>query len=136
MRNFGFQKCAKNEMAQNETQNNEKDEFADRINSQSDEIEKIQARTFTKALNSAAVKDQPIDNLFEDLRDGKRLLKIVNFFTTSKLVSYWKIVQYDGEKGQTRSKSVNASFMLSQFFYLFYEYFSTSTVDFLALFFF
>lgn len=116
MRNFGFQKCAKNEMAQNE-QNNEKDEFADRINSQSDEIEKIQARTFTKALNAAAVKDQPIDNLFEDLRDGKRLLKIVNFFTTSKLVSYWKI-QYDGGKGQTRSKSVIASFMRSRFLFV------------------
>ena len=91
MRNFGFQKiCANDEnpdMAQQEN-NNEKDEFANRIRSEADEAERIQARTFTKALNSAAIKDEPIGNLFEDLRDGKRLLKIVNFFTTSKLVIY------------------------------------------------
>ena len=73
--------------AQQEKNNDAKDEFADRIRSEADEIEKIQARTFTKALNSAALKEAPVEELFKDLRDGKRLLKIVNFFTTSKLVS-------------------------------------------------
>lgn len=93
MRNFGFQKiCAddKEQMsfAQQEKISDEKDDFADRIKTEADEIEKIQARTFTKALNSAALKDEPVEELFKDLRDGKRLLKIVNFFTTSKLVSF------------------------------------------------
>jgi hypothetical protein len=74
--------------------NEQRDDLNYRIKSQSDEIKKIQARTFTKALNSAALTEQPIGNFFEDLRDGKRLLKIVNFYTLSERVSYWKIILY------------------------------------------
>ena len=46
-----------------------------------DNTSRVQAKTFTNALNIVLPEPDKIVNLFEDLRDGRLLLKIVEYFT-------------------------------------------------------
>lgn len=52
--------------------------------------EKVQAKTFKKALNGY-LGDLPIIELFNDLRDGKRLLFIIKQFCDSNPLVQYKI---------------------------------------------
>ena len=62
------------------------DVFVDKIQREADQLQRIQAKTFTKALNALKITSTPIQDIFHDLRDGKRLLDIVGHFLGLSLV--------------------------------------------------
>ncbi|XP_076838749.1 dystrophin isoform X3 [Brachyhypopomus gauderio] len=76
------------------------DEFGEIIKTRSDEREDIQKKTFTKWINSQFAKAgrPPIDDLFTDLRDGRRLLELLENLAGHELVK---------ERGFTRVHSLN-----------------------------
>ncbi|XP_047659645.1 dystrophin isoform X2 [Tachysurus fulvidraco] len=76
------------------------DEFGEIIKTRSDEREDIQKKTFTKWINSQFAKagKPPIDDLFTDLCDGRRLLELLECLTGHELVK---------ERGFTRVHSLN-----------------------------
>lgn len=57
--------------------------------SDSDERQDVQQKTFTKWINHHLTKGkyEPIKNLFEDLRDGHKLLALLEVLTNKKYVS-------------------------------------------------
>ena len=67
----------------------ESDVFVDKIQREAGQLQRIQAKTFTKALNALKILTEPISNIFEDLKDGKRLLSIVGHFVDLSLVSFF-----------------------------------------------
>ncbi|XP_058236880.1 dystrophin isoform X2 [Hemibagrus wyckioides] len=76
------------------------DEFGEIIKTRSDERDDIQKKTFTKWINSQFVKagKPPINDLFTDLCDGRRLLELLECLTGHELVK---------ERGFTRVHSLN-----------------------------
>ncbi|XP_022530476.2 dystrophin isoform X3 [Astyanax mexicanus] len=76
------------------------DEFGEIIKSRSDEREDIQKKTFTKWINLQFAKAgrPPIDDLFTDLCDGRRLLELLESLAGHELVK---------ERGFTRVHSLN-----------------------------
>ncbi|XP_061483366.1 dystrophin isoform X4 [Rhineura floridana] len=76
------------------------DEFSDIIKSRSDEREDVQKKTFTKWVNAQFAKfgRHPIEDLFNDFQDGRRLLELLEGFTGQKLGK---------EKGSTRVHALN-----------------------------
>ncbi|XP_075056397.1 dystrophin isoform X4 [Mixophyes fleayi] len=76
------------------------DEFHDIIKNRSDEREGVQRKTFTKWINAQFAKfgKYPIEDLFTDLQDGRRLLDLLEGLTGQKLVK---------EKGSTRVHALN-----------------------------
>lgn len=54
-----------------------------------DERQDVQKKTFTKWINSQLLKTScaPVDDLFHDLRDGHKLLSLLEVLTTNKYVS-------------------------------------------------
>ncbi|XP_077338684.1 dystrophin isoform X2 [Lithobates pipiens] len=76
------------------------DEFNDIIKNRSDEREDVQRKTFTKWVNAQFAKfgKPPIEDLFNDLQDGRRLLDLLEGLTGQKLVK---------EKGSTRVHALN-----------------------------
>ncbi|XP_068124423.1 dystrophin isoform X5 [Hyperolius riggenbachi] len=76
------------------------DEFNDMIKNRSDEREDVQRKTFTKWINAQFAKfgKPPIEDLFSDLQDGRRLLDLLEGLTGQKLVK---------EKGSTRVHAFN-----------------------------
>ncbi|XP_017313017.1 dystrophin isoform X2 [Ictalurus punctatus] len=76
------------------------DEFGEIIKTRSDEREDIQKKTFTKWINSQFAKAgrPPINDLFTDLCDGRRLLELLEGLTGHELVK---------ERGFTRVHSLN-----------------------------
>ncbi|XP_035390530.1 dystrophin isoform X1 [Electrophorus electricus] len=76
------------------------DDFGEIIKSRSDEREDIQKKTFTKWINSQFAKAErvPIDDLFTDLCDGRRLLELLEGLAGHELVK---------ERGFTRVHSLN-----------------------------
>ncbi|XP_063809549.1 dystrophin isoform X8 [Pseudophryne corroboree] len=76
------------------------DEYNDIIKNRSDEREDVQRKTFTKWINAQLAKfgKNPIEDLFTDLQDGRRLLDLLEVLTGQKLVK---------EKGSTRVHALN-----------------------------
>ncbi|XP_042314821.1 dystrophin isoform X10 [Sceloporus undulatus] len=76
------------------------DEFNDIIKSRSDEREDVQKKTFTKWVNAQFAKfgTYPIEDLFNDFQDGRRLLELLEGLTGQKLGK---------EKGSTRVHALN-----------------------------
>ncbi|XP_064353936.1 dystrophin isoform X9 [Dromaius novaehollandiae] len=76
------------------------DEFGDIIRSRSDEREDVQKKTFTKWINAQFAKfgRRYIEDLFNDFRDGRRLLELLECLTGQKLAK---------EKGSTRVHALN-----------------------------
>ncbi|KAM9567425.1 dystrophin isoform 9-T9 [Guaruba guarouba] len=76
------------------------DEFRDVIRCRSDEREDVQKKTFTKWINAQFAKfgRRYIEDLFNDFRDGRRLLELLECFTGQKLAK---------EKGSTRVHALN-----------------------------
>ncbi|XP_075121172.1 dystrophin isoform X11 [Leptodactylus fuscus] len=76
------------------------DEFNDMIKNRSDEREDVQRKTFTKWINAQFAKfgKPPIEDLFSELQDGRRLLDLLEGLTGQKLVK---------EKGSTRVHALN-----------------------------
>ncbi|XP_065483097.1 dystrophin isoform X10 [Caloenas nicobarica] len=76
------------------------DEFRDIIRSRSDEREDVQKKTFTKWINAQFSKfgRRYIEDLFNDFRDGRRLLELLECLTGQKLAK---------EKGSTRVHALN-----------------------------
>ncbi|XP_063072868.1 dystrophin isoform X2 [Engraulis encrasicolus] len=76
------------------------DEFGDIIKTRTDEREDVQKKTFSKWINSQFSKagKAPIEDLFTDLCDGRRLLELLEGLTKHELVK---------EKGFTRVHSLN-----------------------------
>ncbi|XP_016129904.1 dystrophin-like [Sinocyclocheilus grahami] len=76
------------------------DEFGEIIKTRSDEREDVQKKTFTKWINSQFAKTRrpPIDDLFTDLCDGRRLLELLEGLVGHELVK---------ERGFTRVHSLN-----------------------------
>ncbi|XP_069641000.1 dystrophin isoform X14 [Haliaeetus albicilla] len=76
------------------------DEFRDIIRSRSDEREDVQKKTFTKWINAQFAKfgRRYIEDLFNDFRDGRRLLELLECLTGQKLAK---------EKGSTRVHALN-----------------------------
>jgi len=62
--------------------------------SYTDEREEIQKKTFTKWLNARLTSHgaQPISELFDDLRDGSLLLRLLEILTGIPLVSHSHIL--------------------------------------------
>lgn len=56
---------------------------------QTDERQDVQKKTFTKWINSQLSKTQTplVTDLFEDLRDGHKLLSVLEILTNKKYVS-------------------------------------------------
>ncbi|XP_028324112.1 dystrophin isoform X3 [Gouania willdenowi] len=77
------------------------DEFGEIIKCRSDEREDVQKKTFTKWVNSQLVKTgkPPVDDLFSDLCDGRRLLELLEGLARRESVRL--------EKGFTRVHSLN-----------------------------
>ncbi|XP_054864358.1 dystrophin isoform X3 [Amphiprion ocellaris] len=77
------------------------DEFGEIIKCRSDEREDVQKKTFTKWVNSQLAKTgkPPVDDLFADLCDGRRLLELLEGLTGHELVRL--------ERGFTRVHSLN-----------------------------
>ncbi|KAM6893658.1 dystrophin [Xenentodon cancila] len=77
------------------------DEFGEIIKCRSDEREDVQKKTFTKWVNSHLAKTgkPPVEDLFSDLCDGRRLLELLEGLTGHGLVRL--------EKGFTRVHSLN-----------------------------
>uniref|UniRef100_A0A9J8BD43 Dystrophin n=1 Tax=Cyprinus carpio carpio TaxID=630221 RepID=A0A9J8BD43_CYPCA len=76
------------------------DEFGEIIKTRSDEREDVQKKTFTKWINSQFAKTgrPPIDDLFTDLCDGRRLLELLEGLVGHEIVK---------ERGFTRVHSLN-----------------------------
>ncbi|XP_064906036.1 dystrophin isoform X13 [Columba livia] len=76
------------------------DEFRDIIRSRSDEREDVQKKTFTKWINAQFAKfgRRYVEDLFNDFRDGRRLLELLECLTGQKLAK---------EKGSTRVHALN-----------------------------
>ncbi|XP_062866503.1 dystrophin isoform X2 [Trichomycterus rosablanca] len=76
------------------------DEFGEIIKTRSDEREDVQKKTFTKWINSQFAKAgrPPINDLFTDLCDGRRLLELLEGLTGRELLK---------ERGFTRVHSLN-----------------------------
>ncbi|XP_066434053.1 dystrophin isoform X1 [Eleutherodactylus coqui] len=76
------------------------DEFNDMIKNRSDEREDVQRKTFTKWINAQFAKfgKHPIEDLFSELQDGRRLLDLLEGLTGQKVVK---------EKGSTRVHALN-----------------------------
>nr|XP_034970275.1 dystrophin isoform X9 [Zootoca vivipara] len=76
------------------------DEFNDIIKSRSDEREDVQKKTFTKWVNAQFAKfgTYPIEDLFNDFQDGRRLLELLEGLTGQKLSK---------ERGSTRVHALN-----------------------------
>ncbi|KAK7166628.1 hypothetical protein R3I93_006395 [Phoxinus phoxinus] len=76
------------------------DEFGEIIKTRSDEREDVQKKTFTKWINSQFAKTRrpPVDDLFTDLCDGRRLLELLEGLVGHELVK---------ERGFTRVHSLN-----------------------------
>ncbi|XP_051284309.1 dystrophin isoform X4 [Dicentrarchus labrax] len=77
------------------------DEFGEIIKCRSDEREDVQKKTFTKWVNSQLAKTgkPPVDDLFSDLCDGRRLLELLQGLSGHDLVRL--------ERGFTRVHSLN-----------------------------
>ncbi|XP_033837659.2 dystrophin isoform X13 [Periophthalmus magnuspinnatus] len=77
------------------------DEFGEIIKCRSDEREDVQKKTFTKWVNSQLVKTgkKPVDDLFSDLCDGRKLLELLEGLAGHELVRL--------ERGFTRVHSLN-----------------------------
>ncbi|XP_038572120.1 dystrophin isoform X2 [Micropterus salmoides] len=77
------------------------DEFGEIIKCRSDEREDVQKKTFTKWVNSQLAKTgkPPVEDLFSDLCDGRRLLELLEGLTGHALVRL--------ERGFTRVHSLN-----------------------------
>ncbi|XP_019211129.2 utrophin [Oreochromis niloticus] len=77
------------------------DEFGEIIKCRSDEREDVQKKTFTKWVNSQLAKTgkPPVEDLFSDLCDGRRLLELLEGLTGHELVKL--------ERGFTRVHSLN-----------------------------
>ncbi|XP_055363081.1 dystrophin isoform X4 [Betta splendens] len=77
------------------------DEFGEIIKCRSDEREDVQKKTFTKWVNSQLAKTgkPPVEDLFADLCDGRRLLELLEGLTGHELVRL--------ERGFTRVHSLN-----------------------------
>ncbi|KAM9836007.1 dystrophin-like [Aulostomus maculatus] len=77
------------------------DEFGEIIKCRSDEREDVQKKTFTKWVNSQLAKTgkPPLEDLFSDLCDGRRLLELLEGLAGHELVRL--------EKGFTRVHSLN-----------------------------
>ncbi|XP_026157166.1 dystrophin isoform X2 [Mastacembelus armatus] len=77
------------------------DEFGEIIKCRSDEREDVQKKTFTKWVNSQLAKTgkPPVEDLFSDLCDGRRLLELLEGLTGHELVRL--------ERGFTRVHSLN-----------------------------
>ncbi|CAN9498333.1 unnamed protein product [Ophioblennius macclurei] len=77
------------------------DEFGEIIKCRSDEREDVQKKTFTKWVNSQLGKTgkPPVEDLFSDLCDGRRLLELLEGLSGHELVKL--------EKGFTRVHSLN-----------------------------
>ncbi|XP_047432918.1 dystrophin isoform X3 [Mugil cephalus] len=77
------------------------DEFGEIIKCRSDEREDVQKKTFTKWVNSQLAKTgkPPVEDLFSDLCDGRRLLELLEGLTGHALVRL--------ERGITRVHSLN-----------------------------
>ncbi|KAM3585392.1 uncharacterized protein V6R79_016686 [Siganus canaliculatus] len=77
------------------------DEFGEIIKCRSDEREDVQKKTFTKWVNSQLAKTRkpPVEDLFSDLCDGRRLLELLEGLAGHELVRL--------ERGLTRVHSLN-----------------------------
>ncbi|XP_028281420.1 dystrophin isoform X2 [Parambassis ranga] len=77
------------------------DEFGEIIKCRSDEREDVQKKTFTKWVNSQLAKTgkPPVEDLFADLCDGRRLLELLEGLTGHELVRL--------ERGFTHVHSLN-----------------------------
>ncbi|XP_061910041.1 dystrophin isoform X1 [Entelurus aequoreus] len=77
------------------------DEFGEIIKCRSDEREDVQKKTFTKWVNSQLSKTgkPPVEDLFSDLCDGRRLLELLQGLAGHELVRL--------EKGSSRVHSLN-----------------------------
>ncbi|XP_039997801.1 dystrophin [Xiphias gladius] len=77
------------------------DEFGEIIKCRSDEREDVQKKTFTKWVNSQLTKTgkSPVEDLFSDLCDGRRLLELLQGLAGHELVRL--------ERGVTRVHSLN-----------------------------
>ncbi|XP_044044302.1 dystrophin isoform X13 [Siniperca chuatsi] len=77
------------------------DEFGEIIKCRSDEREDVQKKTFTKWVNSQLAKTgkPPVEDLFSDLCDGRRLLELLEGLAGHELVRL--------ERGFTRVHSLN-----------------------------
>ncbi|XP_040028637.2 dystrophin isoform X7 [Gasterosteus aculeatus] len=77
------------------------DEFGEIIKCRSDEREDVQKKTFTKWVNSQLAKTGklPVEDLFSDLCDGRRLLELLEGLAGRELVRL--------ERGFTRVHSLN-----------------------------
>ncbi|XP_077439439.1 dystrophin isoform X3 [Vanacampus margaritifer] len=77
------------------------DEFGEIIKCRSDEREDVQKKTFTKWVNSQLSKTgrPPVEDLFSDLCDGRRLLELLQGLVGNELVRL--------EKGTSRVHSLN-----------------------------
>ncbi|XP_061641328.1 dystrophin isoform X3 [Phyllopteryx taeniolatus] len=77
------------------------DEFGEIIKSRSDEREDVQKKTFTKWVNSQLSKTgkPPVEDLFSDLCDGRRLLELLQGLVGNEQVRL--------EKGTSRVHSLN-----------------------------
>ncbi|XP_034072729.1 dystrophin isoform X5 [Gymnodraco acuticeps] len=77
------------------------DEFGEIIKCRSDEREVVQKKTFTKWVNSQLSKTgkPPVENLFSDLCDGRRLLELLEGLSGHELVRL--------ERGFSRVHSLN-----------------------------
>ncbi|XP_056882091.1 dystrophin isoform X5 [Takifugu flavidus] len=77
------------------------DEFGEIIKCRSDEREDVQKKTFTKWVNSQLTKTgkPPVEDLFSDLCDGRRLLQLLEGLVGHQLVRL--------ERGLTRVHSLN-----------------------------
>ncbi|XP_071545209.1 dystrophin-like isoform X16 [Panulirus ornatus] len=78
----------------------EADPYVQRIHEVKDEREDVQKKTFAKWINSQLVKGQhpPVTDLFYDLRDGTRLLALLEVLTSKT---------YKREKGRMRVHHLN-----------------------------
>ncbi|XP_016347333.1 utrophin-like [Sinocyclocheilus anshuiensis] len=85
---------------QNQWEEGFEDEFGEIIKTRSDEREDVQKKTFTKWINSQFAKTRrpPIDDLFTDLCDGRRLLELLEGLVGHEIVK---------ERGFTRVHSLN-----------------------------
>ncbi|XP_016387170.1 dystrophin-like [Sinocyclocheilus rhinocerous] len=85
---------------QNQWEEGFEDEFGEIIKTRSDEREDVQKKTFTKWINSQFAKTRrpPIDDLFIDLCDGRRLLELLEGLVGHEIVK---------ERGFTRVHSLN-----------------------------
>lgn len=79
---------------------NGQNEFSDIIKSRSDEHDDVQKKTFTKWLNARFSKSgkPPINDMFTDLKDGRKLLDLLEGLTGTPLPK---------ERGSTRVHALN-----------------------------